>query len=520
MSSTSATTDFDNCTDELFGAGSPARLVCKQNGITSHRKLREKFKSDLKELEYEDPTTGRKVKLGEDDLLEVGALISFMNAMQNETGPRMECPLDMTEFSRGDFERYMDNSYDPDNPDVYSVQVARESQKHREEMELMREQRAQLAAATANTMAGGGNNSTSTSSNSGGGSGHTRSAPDPLDEELRMLKKSEKPDSTKFNKLEKEIDYSEWIVAFENEAKLQGFGNVLDENFTIPTDAKEKKVFESRQKLLFSTLNQILLTSKGKDLLATYSKTTDAQRVLIELRKHHTTSVVAESMATKFRTKLLTAEIKPHLNKEDQIVEFKGWIRALNSYLPAGSQLTPEDKVTYLKRFCSGSPGMKTVPALTSIVQEATGFTLTPEVQSNIIEQQALMFDHNPETQAGNNTRRANQAMTYQSDDGYQVYIAELDDDDDCYTIMEVDASGIARAKSRVPKSIWTLIPDSDKEHWLSISHDTRRQLLHAFDNSNNSSQHGASAQSTSSPLPSAIRQRAQPPGQRRLRNQ
>jgi hypothetical protein len=81
--------------------------------------------------EYVDET-GATVKLSEEDIYEINAITSFKNFMQNETGPKRDCPLDITEFSRNDFTRYLNYDYDEDNPDKYSNKQANESLAARE----------------------------------------------------------------------------------------------------------------------------------------------------------------------------------------------------------------------------------------------------------------------------------------------------------------------------------------------------------------------------------------------------
>ena len=48
-------------------------------------------------------------------------ITSFKNFMQNETGPKKTCPLDITELSRADFPcYYLTDDYDEDNLDKYN----------------------------------------------------------------------------------------------------------------------------------------------------------------------------------------------------------------------------------------------------------------------------------------------------------------------------------------------------------------------------------------------------------------
>ena len=127
---------FKHITDILLGVGSPCQLLCSQNKINDHRKLRAKLKN-IRDLEYIDPITGTNAKLSDNDFYEISTLQSFLNAMQNETGPIDSCPIDITQFSRDDFLRYLDDWgwYDPDNPTNYDYALAKEAEEHNKNME-------------------------------------------------------------------------------------------------------------------------------------------------------------------------------------------------------------------------------------------------------------------------------------------------------------------------------------------------------------------------------------------------
>lgn len=123
--SISGEVEFNHLLNEFFGKGSRIYQYCVHYKVKFHHKLRAKFKNG-DELEYVDET-GATVKLSEDDIYEIKAIPSFKNFMQNETGPKITCPLDITEFSRNDFTRYLNYDYDENNPDKYSNKQATES---------------------------------------------------------------------------------------------------------------------------------------------------------------------------------------------------------------------------------------------------------------------------------------------------------------------------------------------------------------------------------------------------------
>ena len=81
--SNSDTVKLAHMRDTLIGADSAFQLICVENGITGHRKLRSKWK-DLDDLEYTEPGTSTKKKLTEEELFEVRALESFISASSSK----------------------------------------------------------------------------------------------------------------------------------------------------------------------------------------------------------------------------------------------------------------------------------------------------------------------------------------------------------------------------------------------------------------------------------------------------
>ena len=285
---------FEHVLNTFFEPDSAVRRFLDKNGVNNVRSLKSRWKKWRKEdeLEYTDPDdTDTKKNLSEEELEELHGLISFINDEQNALGPIRSCPLNLTAFTKENFQDFL-MDFDPDHPIEYDRERARVS-KHNEdkrkfEMDSLRKLHdQQLASTTANTMTGG-ITTTSTSTTGGGGSGSNSTGSgggnrsDPLVEELQRLLKSQKPDIDAYEEFKDPDDYCDWELGFIVDAEIQGFGNILDENYT-PAPGNETKLFETRKKLMYSFLKKILKTEKGKDLLAKYSKTTDAQKIISEL---------------------------------------------------------------------------------------------------------------------------------------------------------------------------------------------------------------------------------------------
>ena len=123
-----------------------------------------------------------------------------------------------------------------------------------------------------------GGNTTTTNTSSSSGGNNTYTAPDPIAEKLRNLKKTIKPDSTKFEDLTDENEYASWKDKFGPEARLQDFGNVMDKTY-VPITVAEKELFKLQNKLFYSILPKVLLTTKARDIISSHTVDADGQDV-------------------------------------------------------------------------------------------------------------------------------------------------------------------------------------------------------------------------------------------------
>ena len=238
MSNREYAAEFKHTIEVFIGLGTPAQLLCHENGIDTHRKLKARWKN-IQNLEYLDPTDGTtRVKLTDDQILELGAVQPFMHFLQNHLGVRKDFPLDVTKYGQADFTRYFNEDFDEDNPDYeYDSRIAKESEKERLEKDRAAEEhemkmdlllQAQLAAATANTMSGAGSSNTNASTsntpnNPSTGGGTSGNQPDPYHQRKQALDKyMAKFDPSQYKALKDDADYSAWIVHFRMQVKLHG----------------------------------------------------------------------------------------------------------------------------------------------------------------------------------------------------------------------------------------------------------------------------------------------------------
>ena len=188
---------FKDLVDTLLKRDSPMVRALMANDINTHRKLKGRLKSgNISDLEYKDPNDSSKsIKLTDDEAIEIVAIHPFLDFRQNILGPKDTIKLDRYALTRDDFESYLED-FDEHHPDEYDRDLAlknlRERKRHEKEM-------SELASSTAAVMT-----STNPSLESNSSSGNTGQNTDPVDEQLRALRKTTiKPDASKFQEFTK-----------------------------------------------------------------------------------------------------------------------------------------------------------------------------------------------------------------------------------------------------------------------------------------------------------------------------
>lgn len=115
------------------------------------------------------------------------------------------------------------------------------------------------------------------------------------------------------------------------EATLQGFEHHMDKNY-VPSGTKETELFEVRQRHFFSILSQVLKTPKEIDIIADHADKANGQQVWADYDEQQTNSVVTETQTNHFHRLILTSTIDYNLPKQDQIINFKEYMRSYDSY--------------------------------------------------------------------------------------------------------------------------------------------------------------------------------------------
>jgi hypothetical protein len=159
---------------------------------------------------------------------EIAGLWQYQNWLGNEygfTGDKTN-PLDIRNYDRDDYLTFISGIFDIVNPIHYGKVITRmrEAELHKLAVDEAQQRITAAATATAGIMTGGGTgnfsgnstggNTTTTNTSSSSGGNNTYIAPDPIAEKLRNLKKTIKPDSTKFEVLTDENGYASWKDKF------------------------------------------------------------------------------------------------------------------------------------------------------------------------------------------------------------------------------------------------------------------------------------------------------------------
>jgi hypothetical protein len=155
---------------------------------------------------------------------------------------------------------------------------------------------------------------------------------------------------------------------------VQDFGNVMDKTY-VPITVAEKELFKLQNKLFYSILSKVLLTTKARDVISSHTVDADGQDVWSELDYHHTESPIAKSNARRFHQLIVTSAMNPNAKATDEIYRFRGYMRAFDSFSP--TPMSDDDKNAHLDRFCVHSQGIQGVSDMTSLMEGITGNSLT-----------------------------------------------------------------------------------------------------------------------------------------------
>ena len=114
-------------------------------------------------------------------------------------------------------------------------------------------------------------------------------------------------DPSVFDVIKNESNWISWNRSFTAHIYAQQVDPVIDPNY-LPTPAKAP-LFHRQQDYVYSVLNRVLQTDKGKDILRKYQHTRDARHVYKEFKEHCEQSTKATIDRDAILTYLTTARL-------------------------------------------------------------------------------------------------------------------------------------------------------------------------------------------------------------------
>jgi hypothetical protein len=127
--------------------------------------------------------------------------------------------------------------------------------------------------------------------------------------ELAAFKKGIKRNATLFLTLKDKRYQDSWHRQFEIQIKAQDLDDIIDPNYKPnPSDLDEVQLFKMKQTFVYSVLERVVQTSKGKSIMRD-TKDFDAQSAYARIKKHHTDSSVGDIAAQQIQAYFTTSTV-------------------------------------------------------------------------------------------------------------------------------------------------------------------------------------------------------------------
>lgn len=126
-----------------------------------------------------------------------------------------------------------------------------------------------------------------------------------------QFRQSIKKDQSLFPELLDEAYHDSWNRTFANQARAQGFENILNPNF-VPADAEAAELFREQQKFMYTMLEVKVQTEEGKIIVRNHEDTFDAQTVYKLLCEHHLRSTKARIESSTILSFITSARYDPN----------------------------------------------------------------------------------------------------------------------------------------------------------------------------------------------------------------
>jgi hypothetical protein len=214
--------------------------------------------------------------------------------------------------------------------------------------------------------------------------------------ELAAFKKGIKRDATLFPTLKDERYQDSWHRQFEIQIKAQDLDDIIDPNYKPnPSDPDEVQLFKMKQTFVYSVLERVVQTSKGKSIMRD-TKDFDAQSAYARIKKHHTDSSVGDIAAQQIQAYFTTSAVgdgKFQGTVAEYINHFVGQYDVYKCI--TGTTLLTSQKLDHLARAVSSIPALRQVKETGRMLSLAMGkANIDYEKYLSLLQEAAINYDN------------------------------------------------------------------------------------------------------------------------------
>ena len=314
-----------------------------------------------------------------------------------------------------------------------------------------------------------------------------------VDRDILVWDKGVKRDPSIFEPIKNESNWVSWNRAFLAHVYAQQVDNIIDPNY-VPTPSKVP-LFTRQQDYVYSILNRVLQTDKGKDIIRKYQATRDAQRVYKEFKDHCEKSTKASIDRDAILTYLTTARLGDGNWKGSTTSFILHWVDKVRSYemdaSGAADRLSAQQKLTMLQNAVAPIDDLRIIKTTADTIK-ASGMQSndeTPfETYLSLLQSAAQTYDSEQANRGG--TARRRQVMSH------DVFIDDADDEViyDIDTPLQVfqantrptrrpmrNPNGTSNQRTDRPRlrhDQWKDLGKSARETWDTLDDDDKRVIL------------------------------------------
>ena len=295
---------------------------------------------------------------------------------------------------------------------------------------------------------------------------------------VEAFKKGIKRDPSVFPNLKSDAGWDFYSHSLRAHCVTQGCGNVVANPLYIPISSQDKELFNLQQEYMYSVFLTTLHTDKGKAIVRSHEKLSDAQAVYAELVEYYEESIKAALNQRQILTYLtherLGSTSSWRGDSHSFILHFVEQMRKHDNLVVEQERLTEAVKFSLLAAAVTDVPTLAAVETQSLQLQTQVGNKLTYEKYLKLLLATAIKYDKQmKDTSARRPTSRRN---TYQADSSgsYDTDPPVFDIDTDIETIQAYAAT------SRVPDDRWQQLTNEDRQTWMRLTPEARTTILGA----------------------------------------